>query len=65
MEKPYPNELTSLRSSEMADQENRRNEIEKRSRYIQIVCSLMANASILSAGMGLGMKSNTYLFEFF
>lgn len=65
MEKPYPNELTSLRSSEMADQENRRNEIEKRSRYIQIVCSLMANASILSAGMGLGIKSNTYLFEFF
>lgn len=60
MEKPYPNELTSLRSSEMADQQIRRNEIEKKSRYIQIVCSLMANASILSAGMGLGMKSISY-----
>lgn len=65
MEKPYPNELTSLRSSEMADQQNRRNEIEKRSRYIQIVCSLMANASILSAGMGLGMISFSNKFKFF
>lgn len=60
MEKTYPNELTTLRSCEMTDQKTlqsqQRYELEKRSRYIQIIYSLVANASVLSSGMGLGMN---------
>ncbi|CAG9803435.1 unnamed protein product [Chironomus riparius] len=55
-----PNEFTSLKQ-DMAKNDLSENSKEqaKKSEWIQIACSLMANATVLSSGMGLGFPAIT------
>jgi MFS family permease len=62
MDENAPNELTSLRSEKQQQiivDKMPKNYSEKKSQWIQIACSVMANASVLSAGMGLGFPAIT------
>lgn len=55
-----PNELTSLTTEMTTDLGIiRANELGKKSQWTQITCSLMANATVLSSGMGLGFSAIT------
>ncbi|CRL02362.1 CLUMA_CG015156, isoform A [Clunio marinus] len=55
-----PNELTVLKKGIQKDVEVSRNkEFHRKSQWIQIACSLMANATVLSSGMGLGFPAIT------
>ncbi|KAG5684150.1 hypothetical protein PVAND_013391 [Polypedilum vanderplanki] len=56
-----PNEFTALKSSSLDKDKivEHLEEQKRRSQWIQIACSLMANATVLSSGMGLGFPAIT------
>lgn len=57
MDDSTPNEMTSLRTEK--NSEMSKNYCETKSKWTQIICSSVANASILSTGMALGLPAVT------
>lgn len=58
MDENVPNELTSLKSEKISRNSKMSTyNAEKKSQWIQIILSVIANTSILSTGMGLGFPA--------